>query len=142
MKIDILKVDKELPTPEYAYEGDAGLDLYSAEEGVLESGQFRLFPTGLKIAVPRGYEAQIRPRSGLAAKHGISIVNAPGTIDHQYRGELNILLINLGKDDYKVERGQRIAQLVFNKIETVELNEVDELDETHRGEGGYGSTGY
>jgi len=139
--IKILKLDKELPTPHYKHDGDAGVDLYSAENHVLNAGEFKLIRTGIKIAIPYGYEVQVRPRSGLAAKYGISIVNTPGTIDCCYRGEIMVTLINLGKESYGVKRGERIAQAVLKKVETAEFVEVEELDETDRGEGGMGSTG-
>ncbi|MFA6888246.1 MAG: dUTP diphosphatase [Candidatus Woesearchaeota archaeon] len=141
MKVEIVKLDKTLPTPFYAHHGDAGMDLYSAVELVLNPGERAIVPTGLKIAIPYGFEVQIRPRSGLAAKHGISIVNAPGTIDHQYRGELGIIMINHGKDPFPVKKGERVAQMIFNKIEFAYLEEVEELSSTERGLGGFGSTG-
>jgi len=141
MKVEIVKLDKTLPTPFYAHYGDAGMDLYSAIELVLNPGERAVVPTGLKIAIPYGFEVQIRPRSGLAAKHGISIVNAPGTIDHQYRGELGIIMINHGKEPFPVKKGERVAQMVFNKIEFAYLEEVEELSSTDRGSGGFGSTG-
>lgn len=141
MKVEIVKTDKELPTPTYAHHGDAGMDLYSVLDTVLKPGERKLIPCGLKLAIPYGFEAQIRPRSGLALKHGISIINTPGTIDHQYRGELAVLMINHGNEPFSVTRAMRIAQIVFNKVELVHLEEVDALSETARGEGGYGSTG-
>jgi dUTP pyrophosphatase len=141
VKLKIHKVDKDLPTPRYAHSGDAGMDLYSAEEGLLEPGGFKLFSTGIKLAIPEGHEVQVRPRSGLASKHGISIVNAPGTVDHGYRGLIGVVLINLGKEAYEVKRGDRIAQMVLKKVEQADIIEVEELDETTRGENGYGSTG-
>jgi len=139
--VKILKVDKELPTPKYAHYGDAGMDVYSAEDYILKHGEKKIFSTGLKFEIPEGYELQVRPRSGLAAKHGITVLNSPGTLDFQYRGILGVILINHGKEDFEVKRGERIAQIVFNKFETAELIEVDELSETTRGEGGFGSTG-
>lgn len=141
MKVKILKTDKELPTPKYAHEGDAGMDLYSAEELVLKPGEHRLVQTGIKIVVPPGYEMQVRPRSGLSLKHGISVVNAPGTIDTQYRGPVGVILINHGKEDFEIKKGERIAQMVLNKFESFDFEEVEDLDETTRGEGGFGSTG-
>lgn len=141
MKIKILKTDRELPTPKYAHTGDAGMDLYSSEELILKPGEHRLVQTGIKIAVPPGYEMQVRPRSGLAYKHGISVVNAPGTIDAQYRGPVGVILINHGKEDFEIKKGERIAQMVLNKFESFDFEEVEELDETKRGEGGFGSTG-
>lgn len=141
MKIKVLKIDRELPTPNYKFKGDAGMDIYSAEGCMLRPSEFKTVGTGIKMAIPFGYEAQIRPRSGLAAKHGISIVNTPGTIDGGYRGEFKVILINLGKEDFVVKKGDRIAQVVFNKFETPAIEVVDELDDTDRGEGGFGSTG-
>jgi dUTP pyrophosphatase len=141
MKVQILKTDKELPTPKYAHDGDAGMDVYSAIDHELQPGEWKVVPTGFKIAVPYGFELQVRPRSGLAAKHGISVINAPGTIDHQYRGPVGVLLINHGKEPFTITRGERIAQIVFNKVELIHFHEVEELSETPRGEGGFGSTG-
>jgi dUTP pyrophosphatase len=121
----------------------AGMDLYACleEDVVLEKGKIKLIPTGLKIALPSGYEAQIRPRSGLALKHGISLVNTPGTIDADYRGEIKIIMINFGEEDFTIKHGERIAQMVINKIEQVELEVVDGLEDTERGAGGFGHTG-
>ncbi len=141
MKLKIHKVDKDLPTPKYSHSGDAGMDIYSVEQGVLEPGEYKLFSAGIKVAIPDGHEIQIRPRSGLALKHGISIVNAPGTIDVGYRGLIGVVLINLGKETYEVKRGDRIAQMVLKRFEQAEIIEVEELEDTSRGEGGYGSTG-
>lgn len=140
MKLQIQRIG-DVPVPSYKHEGDAGFDLHAAESCVLEPGQRKIVPTGLKMAVPMGYEAQVRPRSGLAAKHGISVVNTPGTIDAGYRGEVGVILINHGNEAFTVEKGERIAQMVINQIEIVELEEVKELSETLRGEGGFGSTG-
>ena len=122
----------------------SGMDLYAAVENktVVERNEIALIPTGIFIALPNGYEAQVRPRSGLALKHGITIVNSPGTIDSDYRGEIGIILCNQGKDKFAVERGMRIAQLVVQPVIHAELEEVVELEETHRGEGGFGHTGH
>lgn len=122
----------------------SGMDLYAAVENqtVVERNEIILIPTGIFIALPHGYEAQVRPRSGLALKHGITIVNSPGTIDSDYRGEIGIILCNQGKDKFVVERGMRIAQLVVQPVIHAELEEVAELEETHRGEGGFGHTGH
>ncbi|WP_225986491.1 dUTP diphosphatase [Rufibacter sp. LB8] len=129
--------------PEYATEHSAGLDLRANLEGALtlKPLQRALVPTGLSIELPEGHEAQIRPRSGLAYKHGISIVNSPGTIDADYRGEIKVLLVNLSDTDFVVEDGERIAQMVVAKYERVAWQEAAELSETERGFGGYGSTG-
>ncbi len=131
----------DVKTPSYAHEGDAGLDLFAAEECVLKPLERKLVSTGIKIAVPKGYEAQIRPRSGLALNHGVSIVNTPGTIDAGYRGVIGIIAINLGQQDFKVEKNMKIAQMIINKVEQVAIEEVQELDSTSRGAGGFGSTG-
>ncbi len=122
----------------------SGMDLYAAVENqtAVERSEIILIPTGIFIALPHGYEAQVRPRSGLALKHGITIVNSPGTIDSDYRGEIGIILCNQGKDKFVVERGMRIAQLVVQPVIHAELEEVAELEETHRGEGGFGHTGH
>lgn len=135
----------DLPLPVYETSGAAGMDLMAAipqgEDIVLAPGERRLVPTGLSIAVPPGYEAQIRPRSGLALRHGISVVNAPGTVDSDYRGEVSILLINLGSDPFTIQRGERIGQMIIAAYTQAEWEPVTELDETARGAGGYGSTG-
>jgi len=141
MRVNIMRVDKELPLPSYAHDGDAGVDLYSSEDYVLKPGETKLISSGIKIEVPKEYEAQIRPRSGLALKNSVTVLNTPGTIDHQYRGIVGIILINHGKNDFHIKKGERIAQMVFNKIESVDFNEVEELSETKRGDGGFGSTG-
>ncbi len=141
MRVEILREDKNLPLPRYQHEGDAGMDLYSAEDYVLKPGERKIFSAGIKLAIPKGYEVQIRPRSGLAVKNGITVLNTPGTIDHQYRGMVGVILINHGQDPFEVKKGERIAQMVLNKFENFELEEVEELSETERGEGGFGSTG-
>ncbi len=133
----------ELSLPAYKTSQAAGVDLYAAikESIVLEPGESKLIPSGIHIALPNGYEAQIRPRSGLALKYGISIVNTPGTVDADYRGPLGIILINHGKEAFTINRGERIAQMVINKVAQAEWNLVNELDSTERGQGGFGSTG-
>ncbi len=122
----------------------SGMDLYAAVENqtTVERNEIILIPSGIFIALPHGYEAQVRPRSGLALKHGITIVNSPGTIDSDYRGEIGIILCNQGKDKFVVERGMRIAQLVVQPVIHAELEEVAELEDTHRGDGGFGHTGH
>ncbi len=134
-----------LPTPAYASEGAAGLDLYAAlpagQKLVLEPGARDLIPTGLQIALPKGFEAQVRPRSGLAVNHGVTVLNAPGTIDSDYRGEVKALLVNHGGQPFEITRGMRIAQLVIAPVSHATLIEADDLDETTRGAGGFGSTG-
>jgi dUTP pyrophosphatase len=133
---------EDLPLPRYATEGAAGLDLRAALGGrlVLGPGERALIPTGLRFAVPAGYEAQVRPRSGLALRHGIVLPNSPGTIDSDYRGEVQVILWNAGPEPFAIERGDRIAQLVIAPVAHVELEE-SALDETPRGAGGFGSTG-
>jgi len=132
-----------LNLPTYATEQSAGMDLTAAIEEAIElgAGDRMLIPTGLSIALPEGYEAQIRPRSGLALKHGITVLNSPGTIDADYRGEIGVILANMGKSDFTVERGMRIAQMVIAKHETVQWDVVETLEKTERGAGGFGSTG-
>ena len=141
VKIKIQKIKDNAIIPEYAHDGDAGVDLYSTEDYLLKPGERILVSTGIKIAVPRGYEAQIRPKSGLALKHGLSILNTPGTVDSCYRGEVGVIAINLGKENYKIEKNKKIAQMVINKVEEIEIEEVDELDATKRNDGGFGYTG-
>ena len=141
MKVLVKRIDKGAKLPSYAHHGDAGVDLFANKEMVVEKGAIALVPTGIKIALPLGFEAQVRPKSGLALKNGITVLNTPGTIDAGYRGEVCVIVVNHGKEDFKVEKGKKIAQMVFNKIEKAELEEVEELDETTRNEGGFGSTG-
>ena len=130
-----------LPLPSYATPGAAGMDVVAAEDVDLLPGQRHAVATGFKVAIPHGYEIQVRPRSGLAFKHGISVPNTPGTIDSDYRGELKILLINHGSEPFAVRRGERIAQLVPAAVTLAAFDELDELCETERGAGGFGSTG-
>lgn len=131
------------PLPEYSTAQSAGMDLraFITEPVILKALDRTLIPTGLYIEMPEGYEAQVRPRSGLAIKHGITVLNSPGTIDADYRGEICVELINLSNKSYTIESGERIAQLVFNKYEQAEFIKVEELSETKRGEGGFGHTG-
>jgi dUTP pyrophosphatase len=130
-----------LPLPAYATSGAAGMDVVSAEEVTIVPGARHAVATGLAMAVPAGYEIQVRPRSGLALKHGISVPNTPGTIDSDYRGELKVILINLGAEPFAIQRGDRVAQLVLAPVVKAAWDEVAELDATARGEGGFGSTG-
>jgi dUTP pyrophosphatase len=130
-----------LPLPQYASDAAAGLDITSAEELVLEPGKRHAFATGLAIEIPHGFEVQVRPRSGLAIKHGITCLNTPGTIDSDYRGEVKVILINLGEEPFHVRRGERIAQLVPAPVLRAHFSEAVELMETARGSGGFGSTG-
>lgn len=134
---------EDLPLPEYATPGAAGMDLRAAVEQdvTLQPGERRLVPTGIRIALPEGYEAQVRPRSGLAVRHGIGMVNAPGTIDSDYRGGVQVLLINLGQEPFVIRRGDRIAQMVVAPVTRVAWAPVSELPDSARGEGGFGHTG-
>ena len=134
---------KDLPLPAYATEQSAGMDLCAAihENVTLKPNERTLVPTGLSIALPKGYEAQIRPRSGLAAKNGVTVLNTPGTVDADYRGEIKVILANLGTEPFTIERGMRIAQMVVARHSFVAWDVVDTLDETARGAGGFGSTG-
>jgi dUTP pyrophosphatase len=142
MEIPIVRLDTGLPLPSYAHPGDAGADLHTAVDAVLAPGERRLVPTGVALALPEGYVGLVHPRSGLAARHGLSIVNAPGTIDAGYRGEVRICLVNLDRAETIVlQRGDRIAQLVVQRVEQARFVEVDALPESARGAGGYGSTG-
>jgi dUTP pyrophosphatase len=133
----------DLPLPKYMSEGASGMDLYAAvnETTLLKPQDIKLIPTGIHIAVPKGHEAQVRPRSGLALKHGVTIVNTPGTIDSDYRGEVGIILTNIGQEAIEIKRGMRIAQLVILPVVQAELLEVQELDKTSRDTGGFASTG-
>ena len=142
MKINIINQSKH-PLPAYETIASAGMDLRAnlSEGLLLKSGEQLLVPTGLFIALPEGYEAQIRPRSGLAFKHGITVLNSPGTIDADYRGEVKVLLINHGVEDFEIKDGERIAQMVIAAHARIEWNSVNELEETERGAGGFGSTG-
>ena len=145
LPVDICRLPHaaDIPLPAYASAGAAGLDLCAANDATiqLDPGEQVLVPTGFAIRLPRQYEAQIRPRSGLAAKHGVTVANSPGTIDSDYRGEIKIILINLGADAFIIERGMRIAQMVIAPVIQTRIREVDSLDETARGSDGFGSTG-
>lgn len=142
LKLNIKRLYDDVVLPSYAYTGDAGLDLRSHEDVELKPFERKLVSTGLAVAIPDGYAGFVQPRSGLAAKLGLSIVNTPGLIDAHYRGELKVILINLDADStVSLQKGERIAQLVIQKVPEVELVEVDELDETDRGTGGFGSSG-
>lgn len=145
MKLPVLRLphSADLPLPSYATEGSAGLDLLAAIDGDLElkPGARALVPTGIAIALPVGFEAQVRPRSGLAVNHGLTVLNAPGTIDSDYRGEIKVPLINLGEVPFRIARGTKIAQMVIARHETAQFEEVSELPSSQRGAGGFGSTG-
>ncbi|MCQ2166645.1 MAG: dUTP diphosphatase [Bacteroidales bacterium] len=142
MKVKIVN-RSQWPCPAYATGQSAGMDLKADTDApiVLEPLQRTMIPTGLFIALPAGFEAQVRPRSGLAAKHGITVLNTPGTIDADYRGEIKVILVNLSSEPFTIEPGERIAQMVIARYEQVQWEEVEQLDETERGAGGFGSTG-
>jgi len=147
IRLDVMRLPHGagLPLPSYQSEGAAGLDLQAAVDDdapvIIGPGQRALVPTGLAIALPAGSEGQVRPRSGLAARHGVTVLNAPGTIDSDYRGEIQVILVNLGQDSFTVTRGMRIAQLVIAPVVQITIREITNLDETTRGVGGFGSTG-
>lgn len=143
LKIKKVKEYDNLPTPRYMTNGSAGMDLYAAidKSVTIKTLERVTLSTGICIELPKGYEAQIRPRSGLASKHGITLLNSPGTIDWDYRGEIKIILINLSAEEFTINRGDRIAQMVINKIETPIIEIVEEINETKRGANGFGSTG-
>ena len=140
-KLKIQKIHNEAIIPSYAHKGDAGLDLYSVEKVTINPSETALIKTGIKIELPPQTEAQVRPRSGLALKHGITVLNTPGTIDEGYRGEVGIILINHGKEPFIVEKGMKIAQMIVKPVWYVDIEEVEELSDTERAEGGFGSTG-
>jgi dUTP pyrophosphatase len=142
IEVQIKLLDEDLPMPRYQHEGDAGLDLPSRVDYVLEPGERAMIPTGIAVAIPRGYAGFVLPRSGLASRHGIALVNSPGLVDSGYRGEMAIIMINTDKREaFHIKRGDRIAQLVIQRVEEVTLIRVDELDDTSRGADGFGSTG-
>jgi len=143
VKVKRLGTNTDLPLPSYQSDGSSGLDLHAAvnKDLTLEPGDIKLIPIGLSISLPEGYEAQIRPRSGLALKYGLGFVNAPGTIDADYRGEIGIIATNWGKKPLTIKRGERIAQMVIHTVSRAVVKEVNELDTTQRGEGGFGHSG-
>ena len=146
IEIKIKRLDKkftDIPLPSYSTKGSAGMDIRAAvkDEVILEKGKINLIPTNLSVEIPEGYEIQVRPRSGLALKHGIGILNSPGTIDSDYRGEIKIIMMNFSDENFAVKRGERIAQLIISKVFSAKLIETDDLDNSHRGEGGFGHTG-
>ena len=141
IEIKIQRVRPHAIVPDYAHPGDAGVDLYAADKHTLQPGQRVLAPTGIAMAIPDGLEGQVRPKSGLALRHGLSIVNTPGTVDSGYRGEIGVILVNYGQEPVEIHRGQKIAQMVFAPIVRARLDVVDSLDQTVRGAGGFGSTG-
>jgi dUTP pyrophosphatase len=140
-QISFLKLDKELPTPSHAHPGDGGVDLYARDNVRLEPGAWTMVPTGIAVAIPVGYAGMVVPRSGLAARLGVGVVNGPGLVDAGYRGEINVILINHGSELLALQRGERIAQLVVVPVVEQQFIEVDELPSSVRGEGGFGSTG-
>lgn len=143
MKLHVKKLNTEARLPEKAHQTDAGFDLFSIEEKEIPAGEASLIKTGISIQLPPNTEAQVRPRSGLALKHSITVLNSPGTIDEDYRGEIGVILINHGKDTFVVEKGMKIAQMVIQPVLSVDIEEAKgELSETNRGTGGFGSTGY
>ncbi|MFO7444903.1 MAG: dUTP diphosphatase [Ignavibacteriaceae bacterium] len=133
----------DIPLPSYSTHGSAGMDIRAAvkDEIIIKAGEVILVPTNLSVEIPGGYEIQVRPRSGLAVKHSIGILNSPGTIDSDYRGEIKIIMMNFSKEDFKIARGERIAQLVLSKVYLADFIETDNLQESKRGEGGFGHTG-
>ena len=141
LKILVKTVRENARIPAYAHDGDSGVDLYSVQDTVIPAHGRVLVPTGLKIAIPYGYEGQVRPKSGLALKHGITVLNTPGTVDAPYRGEICVIAFNSGDSDYVAKAGEKIAQMVFCKVEQAEFSIAEDLPETSRGEGGFGSTG-
>ncbi len=140
-KIRIKKIRDNAVTPHYEHDGDAGMDLYAVEDFTLRPGQRELIPTGFQVEVPKGYEMQIRPKSGLALKHGITVLNTPGTVDSCYRGEVGVIMLNASDRDYEVKVGEKVAQAVIAKVEKAVIEEVEDLTQTQRGSGGFGSTG-
>lgn len=142
VKIKVKILDKSLPVPNYSHKGDAGVDLYSAIDCIIKPFERKLIPTGIKVSIPSGYAGFVQPRSGLAIKHGIAIVNSPGLIDSGYRGQICVIMINLDKDnEFEIKKGDKICQFVIKKVEEAEFVKVDKLDKSERGEGGFGSTG-
>lgn len=139
--IKFKKLNEEVTLPNYAHPEDAGMDIFSAEEKTIEAGKWALVKTGFSMELPSGYEAQVRSKSGLSLKSGIIVLNSPGTIDENYRGEVGVILMNVSQVDYKIEKNQKIAQMVINKVEHLKVEEVEDLSSTARGAGGFGSTG-
>lgn len=141
MKLRIELIHQQAKLPDYAHAGDAGMDVYSVENAVLQPGERKLIKTGLRIQLPPNTEAQMRPKSGLALKNGITLLNTPGTIDEGYRGEVGVILINHSDESYAVETGQKIAQMVIMPVTRVQVEKVEHLEDSDRGHGGFGSTG-
>ncbi len=141
MELKVKKLTDNATIPHYAHPGDAGLDLFSTQQTVIMPGESTMIKTGISIELPAGTEGQVRPRSGLALKHSITVLNTPGTIDEGYRGEVGVILINHGKEPFQITPGMKIAQLLIKPVLTVDVIAVDELSDSHRGTGGFGSTG-
>ena len=141
MKLFVKRLNQEATIPHYAHPGDAGMDVFACENVVILPNETALVKTGIALQLPAQTEAQVRPRSGIALKHQVTILNTPGTIDEGYRGEVGIILINHGKTSFEIKKGMKIAQIVVKPVMQVEIEEVTELDETQRGSGGFGSTG-
>ena len=139
--LKVKKLNEDAIIPNFAHKGDAGMDLYSIEKVIIPKNETRLIKTGISIELPHMIEAQVRPRSGLALKHSITVLNSPGTIDEGYRGEIGVILINHGKEDFVVEKHMKIAQMVIKPIYEIHIEEVKDLSDTERGNGGFGSTG-
>lgn len=139
--LKVKKLNEDAIIPKFAHKGDAGMDLYSIEKVIIPKNETRLIKTGISIELPHMTEAQVRPRSGLALKHSITVLNSPGTIDEGYRGEIGVILINHGKEDFVVEKHMKIAQMVIKPIYEIHIEEVKDLSDTERGNGGFGSTG-
>ena len=141
MDLKVKRLAADAVLPRYAHEGDAGLDVFSSEAVEIAPGESASVPTGIVVELPPGTEAQIRPRSGLAARHRVTVLNAPGTIDAGYRGELRVLLINHGRETFRIDKGMRVAQMIVAPVLRADVREVEEVSETARGAGGFGSTG-
>jgi dUTP pyrophosphatase len=141
VEIKFKKLTKDSIIPEYMSKGSSGADIYADEELIINPGEIKLVSTGFKLSIPEGFEGQVRPRSGLALKHGITVLNAPGTIDSDYRGEVKVILINLGKENFKINKGDRIAQLIIAEVVRANFTITEELEDTIRSDGGFGHTG-
>ncbi len=141
IRVKFIKLRESAHIPQKAHEDDAGFDLYASEDFLLKAHGFGCVPTALSVELPKGYEAQVRPRSGLAAKYGVTVLNAPGTIDAGYRGEVKVILINHGENDFEIAAGMRIAQMVISPVCPACFDEVSALEDSERGEGGFGSSG-
>ena len=140
-RIRIKRIRDDAVTPHYEHDGDAGMDLYSVVSSTLKPGERQLIPIGIEVEIPKGYEMQIRPKSGLALKRGVTVLNSPGTVDAGYRGEVGVILFNASDRDVEIRAGEKVAQAVICKVETAVIEEAEELSETGRGSGGFGSTG-